>query len=97
MHAPAAGGGAGQVEGLSSVVRDGRLDPQSPSQAFHPTPAKKLVPHLEIQADQQEGGSSVLSGKLETTVCPHGGVSKMVLVCVAGSLEQNAHSLIQTH
>lgn len=66
MHVPAAGGGGGQAEGLSSVssgVRDGDLDPQSPSQAFHPPPTEKLVPHLEIQANQQEDDSSVLSGK----------------------------------
>lgn len=67
MHVPAAGGGGGQAEGLSSVwaavgVRDGDLDPQSPSQAVHPPPTKEPVPHLEIQTDQQEDDSSVLSG-----------------------------------
>lgn len=43
-------------------VRDGDLDPQSPSQAVHPPPTKELVPHLEIQTNQQEGDSSVLPG-----------------------------------
>lgn len=67
MHVPAAGGGGGQAEGLSSVwaavgVRDGDLDPQSPSQAVHPPPTEEPVPHLEIQTDQQEDDSSVLSG-----------------------------------
>ncbi len=62
------GGGGGLAEGLSCVttavgVRDGDLDPQSPSQALHPAPAEKPVPDLEIQTNQQEDDSSFLSGE----------------------------------
>lgn len=44
-------------------VRDGDLDSQSPSQALHPPTTTKLVPHLEIQTDQQKDGPSLLSGQ----------------------------------
>lgn len=75
MHVPGPGGQAGALSSVSAAVgyQDGDLDPQPPSQAFHSPPTKEPVPHLEIQANQQEDDSSVLSGKYQKhLVLPRG-------------------------
>lgn len=53
---------AGRGAELRVGDRDGDVDPKPPGQAVHPPPAEELVPHLEVQADQQEDAPSVVSG-----------------------------------
>lgn len=54
---------AGRGAELRVGDRDGDVDPKPPGQAVHPPPAEELVPHLEVQADQQEDAPSVVSGE----------------------------------
>lgn len=54
---------AGRGAELRVGDRDGDVDPKPPGQAVHPPPAEELVPHLEIQADQQADAPSVVSGE----------------------------------